>query len=206
MNRFTRFSPVLLLVFAGFAAGQSQLNVHFGLGTATNGSSGQATDTFGTGNVFYAPRMGGLFATTGAGLMLTPHFGIGGELAFRASQGAFSGLKYRPLFYDFNAIYQPHAGKRIVPEFQAGLGGVNMRFYLDQQGCDAFAGCSTASTFLESSNHFQLHFSAGTRLYVTPHIFFRPQFDVHWVNNFFQFSSNWVPQYTMALGYTFGER
>jgi hypothetical protein len=29
--------------------------------------------------------------------------------------------------------------------------------------------------------------------------------DVHWVNNFFQFGSGWVPQYSVAVGYRFGE-
>jgi hypothetical protein len=41
-----------------------------------------------------------------------------------------------------------------VPEFQAGLGGVNLKFYYSQQYCDIFAGCSTSNSYLESSNHF----------------------------------------------------
>ena len=44
----------------------------------------------------------------------------------------------------------------------------------------------------------------AARLYATPHIFLRPAVDVHWVNNFFQFGSNWVPEYTMGVGYSFG--
>jgi hypothetical protein len=35
-------------------------------------------------------------------------------------------------------------------------------------------------------------------------LFVQPRFDLHWVNNFFQFGSNLVPEYSVALGYTFG--
>ncbi len=80
-----------------------------------------------------------------------------------------------------------------MPEFQAGLGAVNLRFYLNQNFCDSFGGCSNSNIFLESSNHFQLHLAGGVRFYVKGGIFVRPQIDGHWVNNFFQFGSNWVP-------------
>jgi hypothetical protein len=131
----------------------------------------------------------------GGDLMFMPHFGVGAESSFRMSQGAYAGLKYRPTFYDFNGIWQPFSGsKRIVPEFQAGLGGVNLKFYYSQQYCDIFAGCSTSNSYLESSNHFQLHLSAGVKFYVTHSFFIRPQVDAHWVNNFFQFGSSWVPE------------
>jgi serine/threonine protein kinase/Tol biopolymer transport system component len=39
----------------------------------------------------------------------------------------------------------------------------------------------------------------------TPRVFIRPQFDYHWVNNFFQFGSNSVPQFSASVGYSFGE-
>jgi hypothetical protein len=75
--------------------------------------------------------------------------------------------------------------KRDVPELEAGLGGVNIKFYYPVSYCDVFVGCSSSNQFIESSNHFQLHFAAGVRLYITPHIFIRPQVDAHWVNNFY---------------------
>jgi hypothetical protein len=139
--------------------------------------------------------------------MLTPHFGIGGESDFGFSQRDYAGLNYRPVFYDFNAIYTPvRTLKRIVPQFQAGLGAVSLKFYYPQQYCDAFAGCSTNSTYLESSNHFQLHLAGGVRFYATHHLFIQPQIDAHYVNNFFQFGSNWVPQYSASVGWSFGSR
>lgn len=196
-----------LCLEASFANAQTGPDVFFGVGTATNSSSGQSIDTFGTGVPYTTPRLGGTFGKAGADFMLTPYLGIGGEADFRFSQGAYAGLTYRPTFYDFNAIWMPtaHSFKRIVPELQVGLGGVNLRFYQPSGYCDAFAGCSNNNLFVESSNHFQAHLEAGVRFYVTPHIFLRPQVDAHWVNNFFQFGSNWVPEYGASLGWSFGE-
>jgi hypothetical protein len=190
---------------AGISAAQD-VDAYIGLGTAITGSNGLPTDTFGDGNIYYPPRMGGLFMTYGGTFMFSPHLGVGGESSFRTSQGSYAGLNYRPTFWDFNAVYHPVAGeeRRIVPEFQGGLGGANLKFYYTQQYCDQFVGCSSSNSFLESSNHFQVHMSAGVRLYVKGGLFVRPQVDVHYVNNFFQFGSNWVPEYGAVIGYSFG--
>ena len=202
--------PFALALFAcaALAQAQSGLDVFFGVGTSRVGSSGQSIDTFGTGNLFGTPSMAGSFGKVGADFMLTQHFGIGGETDFRFSQADYAGLNYRPTFYDFNGIWLPtgHKLKRIVPELQAGLGGTRLSFYYPQSSCDVFAGCSSTNTFVESSNHFQVHMEAGVRVYLTQHLFLRPQVDAHWVNNFFQFGSNWVPEYGASLGWTFGER
>jgi hypothetical protein len=188
------------------ANAQTQLNAYFGLGTAMNSSSNQQIDTFGTGSPYTTPRMGGLFGDVGASWMLTKKYGVGGDFSWRTTQGAYTGLNYRPLFYNFDGIYQPGQTKRLVPELRAGLGGVSVRYSLNQQTCDAFTGCTTSNQFLESSSHFQLHMAAAARYYVTDHVFVRPAVEAHWVNNFFQFGSNWVPEYTIGVGYSFGSR
>ena len=192
---------------ASFAQAQSGLDVFIGAGTAIDSSSNQLVDTYGTGNPFTTPKLGGTFGKFGSDVMFSPHFGVNGEADFRLSQGSYAGLNYRPTFYDFNGLYAPLGGKsrRIVPEIQAGLGGANLKFYYPQSYCDAFAGCSSSNNFLESSNHLQVHLAAGIRFYVTPHLFVRPQVDAHYVNNFFQFGSNWVPEYGASIGWSFGE-
>jgi hypothetical protein len=201
----TTFLLTLLAVSAASFMTAQSVDAYAGVGTNVAASNGQAIDTFGTGNLYSTPRMSGLFTVIGGTFMFTPHFGVGGETSFRNSQGDYAGLKYRPLFYDFNGVWKPLANShRFVPEFQAGLGAVNTKFYYSQQSCDAFAGCSTSNSFLESSNHFQAHFAAGLDIYIKNGFFFRPQVDGRWVNNFFQFGSDWVPQYTAAIGYTFG--
>lgn len=200
--------PLALAVCFGAAAAhaQSGLDVYFGAGTMIAPSSGQQIDTFQTGNPFTTPRLGGTFGKVGADFMLNKHFGVGAQTDWRFSQGAYAGLNYRPLFYDFNAIWTPigHTERRIVPELQAGLGGARLGFYYPTTFCDQFAGCSSTNNFVESSNHFQVHMAAGVSFYVTHHVFIRPQVDARYVNNFFQFGSNWVPEYTASVGWSFG--
>jgi hypothetical protein len=181
-----------------------QGNIYFGLGTATNSSNGQSIDPFGTGNFVNTPKMTGLFADVGGSLMLTQHFGAGAQVSWRAGSGDYAGLNYRPIFYDFNGVWQPVKRAHFVPEVQAGIGGVRVGFSASQTNCDALVGCQTFNLGSESSNHFQAHFALAARLYVTPHIFLRPAVDAHWVNNFFQFGNNWVPQYSLGIGYSVG--
>jgi hypothetical protein len=198
---------VALCMSASLAHAQ-RFDVYAGIGTAIDSSSNQSIDTFSTGTLFTTPGMAGSMGKVGADFMFTPVFGVGGETDFRFAQTGYAGLNYRPTFYDFNGIFLPfgHRFKRVVPEFQAGLGAVNLKFYENQTACDAFAGCSTSNTYVEGSNHLQVHLAAGVRFYITPHLFFRPQVDGRFVNNFFQFGSNWVPEYGAALGWSFGER
>ena len=194
-----------LSLSAAFAFAQNA-DVFVGVGTATDTASSQSVDTFGTGNPFSTPRLGGIFGRVGGDFMLNPHFGIGAETDWRVSQGSYAGLNYRPLFYDFNAIWAPlgNVERRVVPEIEGGVGGARVSFFYPNSYCDQFAGCSTSNTFLESSNHFQVHLGAGIRFYATHHLFIRPQIDAHYVNNFFQFGSNWVPEYGASVGWSFG--
>ena len=160
------------------------------------------------GTPYTTPKLGGAFGKLGADMMITPHFGIGGQMDWRFAQTDYAGLNYRPTFYDFNGIWTPTFGsnKRVVPELEGGIGAARLSFYYPSSYCYQFAGCSSSNTFLESSNHFQVHLAGGIRFYVTPHVFIRPQVDAHYVNNFFQFGSNWVPEYGAAIGWSFGER
>jgi hypothetical protein len=204
--RMYRVVPLLFLLLFGavkFASAQGG-DVYFGLGTATDKSTGQVFNTFGDGNLYSTPKMTGLFGSFGADYMFRPSLGVGGEYSARFAQGSYAGLNYRPKFYDFNAIWIPIPNsKKVTPELQAGVGGASLSFYLPKQ-CDQFA-CSSSS-FLESSRHFQTHLGAGLRFYVKGGFFIRPQVDVHYVKNFFQFGSNWVPQYSVSFGYTFGRQ
>jgi len=197
---------LLALGLSQFAHAQSSLDAHIGVSGVHDKSNGLSINTFGDNNFYNTPDLNGVFMNFGAGIMVTPRFGFGGEVALKPGKSDYAGLQYRPIFYDFNAIVHPVSrAKRVVPELQAGLGGVNMKFYYSQQDCNAFAGCSNSSTFLQSSNHFQLHGGAGVSFFVTPRVYVRPQFDLHWVRNFTQFNSNWVPQYGVSVGYRFGE-
>lgn len=208
MKPIYRYAPVFLstMLALGIASAQSSLDVHAGVSGANASSNGQSIDTYGDGTLYNTPSLNGAFLNFGAGIMLTPHFGFGGELSFKPNKSDYAGLQYRPMFYDFNGIFHPMpASKRIVPEIQSGIGGVNMRFYYPQSNCNVFAGCSSQSTYLQSSNHFQWHAGAGVKFFVTSSLYVEPKVDVHYVHNFFQFGTNWVPQYGVNVGYRFGD-
>ena len=204
--RFLFLSSVLPFCMI-VAHAQSEVDISVGLGSAQDKSNGQVIDPLGTGNFSPTGSINGLFMKIGGDVMFKPSFGAGFETSFRPAQGSYAGLGYRPLFYDFNGVYVPPVkSKHFVPELQAGLGGVNVKFYANQQLCNSLTGCSTSNSFLTSADHFQLHFGGGIKYYVTGHIFVRPEVDVHWVNNFSQFGNNWVPEYGASIGYTLGER
>jgi hypothetical protein len=144
--------------------------------------------------------------------MFSPHLGVNGEYAFRFAQADYlplGGLKFRPGFYDFNVVWEPISGgsRRIVPVVEGGIGGARIALY--QAQTVSITGITSTFTYPAglNANHFQLHGAVGVKLYVKGNIFVKPQFDIHYVTHLTdQFGSDWVPQYTVAVGYTFGER
>jgi hypothetical protein len=211
---YTRTAALLVLIVLGGAISSlraQEVNVFFGMGAAHDSASPIPFTLDGI-NFYQRNSLGGLFGSFGADFMLTPHLGVGGEYAFRFAQTDYVpglGLKARPGFYDFNAIYQPTKESKIVPVFQAGLGGARVSYYINQSVTSPLSGTTTYNTLVDQSNHFQLHFAAGVRFHLTNNIFIRPQFDLHWVHGFTDpnvpvYGSDWVPQYTVAIGYTFG--
>jgi hypothetical protein len=218
----------LLLGTVNFAQAQG-FSVYFGLGSATDsaGTTINGIDSFTgalvtcppgnlfddlTGNCEPGPRIGGVFGVFGADFMFSPHLGVNGEYAFRFAQADYlplGGLTFRPGFYDFNAVYQPisGSGSRIVPVVEGGIGGARIALYQTQT--ISVTGISSTFSYPAglNANHFQLHGALGVKLYVKGNIFVKPQFDIHYVTHLTdQFGRNWVPQYTVAVGYTFGER
>jgi Outer membrane protein beta-barrel domain len=201
------FLSALVPFGAVVANAQSEVDVTLGLGTAQAPSNGQVIDPLGTGVLSPTGGMNGLFMKIGGDVMFKQTLGFGAEVSLRPSQGNYAGLGYRPTFYDFNAVYKPSFKfKRLVPEFQGGLGVANVKFYANQQFCNSLSGCSNSNTLLTGSNHFEVHFAGGLRYYLSDHVFVRPEFDGRWVDNFFQFGRDFVPQYGASFGYTFGER
>jgi len=176
-----------------------QVDAYIGLGTARASSTGQKIDTFRDGTLFATPAMGGVFEDFGASVFINRQIGFGWNATWRAAHD-YAGLSYRPAFDNFDTIFQPDKlrTKHTATEFRAGIGLASVHFdFNDQQSCDQVPGCP-------SSHHFLEHLGAATRLYVTGHLFLRPAVDVQHVNNFFLFGSNWVPRYSVSIGYSFG--
>jgi hypothetical protein len=179
-----------------------EVSAYLGLGGAYDSSNGAQIDTFSDGNLHKTPSMGGLFGHIGAAVFVTKHVGIGLEISGNLPKGNYAGIPYRPVFYDVDAIFRParFTTKRLVPELRAGIGVARLRFLPDDdQSCAQVPGCP-------ASNHFQQHVAVATRWYFTNHFFLRPAFDLHHVDNFFEFGSDWVPEYSVGIGFSLGRQ
>ena len=223
MRQIFRYLPLLsLLPFCvPYASAQSSVDFMLGFGTAHDKSNGGCID-----NVSFVgypsagvdptpsscqanPSLGGFFLGIGGDVMLWKHLGIGAEINVQPARSNYGPLQYRQEFYDFNAIFAPVNNKRVTLQLQGGVGGAHTGFSYNQAGgCVGTAVCVPAqSEPVGVSNHFQIHGGIGVSLFLTEHIFIRPQFDVHYVPSLTdQFGSNFVPAATVWVGYNFGER
>ena len=149
------------------------------------------------GNV--VSQRGGLFPSISADVLFLHHHQIGvqGEVAWRASQNLYADtLPFRPILYDFNAIFAPRLGKRTQAEVMAGFGGEDLRFY-GQINC-TFVGC----TDYVSSNHLTGHIGAGIRLYVWHNVFVRPEAHFYGIHNNNEFPSSNANRFAVSIGYS----
>jgi hypothetical protein len=151
--------------------------------------------------------------------MLWKKFGIGAEAAFQPAKQTFvnlnasaaaSGLntlsvQSRMTLFDINGIFEPVNTKKVGVKLEGGIGGANLKFY-ESGSSSSVLGSQNSSQYLSSTNHFQVHGGAGVEIYITDHIFIRPQFDVHYVRNLSQFGSNMVTSEMVWLGYNWGDR
>ncbi len=193
------------LCCAGSLAHAQDADVFFGGGYMTDSSANSVSNLLGTN--LTSPSLNASFGKVGGDFMLNKRFGVGFESDFQFSHVNYQGFETRPIFYDFNGIYTPLSGRwnRVVPEIEAGIGGVRMTFNYNSSYCDTLVGCSSTSQPYESASHFQVHVAVGLRLYATKHLFIRPQVDYRYVPNFIQYGSNSVPEFGAAVGWSFSE-
>ena len=209
-----------MLAGASLASAQSSFDLNMGFGTARVGSSGGGIDnalslnafgpcTPGTGdaNCLATPGLSGFFLGLGGDVIFQKHFGVGAEVNFQPAKSDYGPLQYRQTFYDFNGIFAPVNEKRVQLQIQGGIGGARTGFSFTQNSCVGTAVCTTTSQPVGTTSHFQVHVGVGLQLFLTDHVFIRPQFDLHQIPNFNQqFGSNSVPQGSIWIGYSFGDR
>ena len=199
-----------LLVLAAPRAQAQSVSAYFGAGTATDSACTNPNlcvdqDDYVTGTPGEnTPKMTGAFAKIGGDFMFSSHLGFGVQTDFKFSQGDYLGYGYRPLFFDVNAVYHPIPDDltkgHVVPEIQGGIGGVRINSYVSSTS--AIGG--TQNVLLGISNHFEVHGAVALKLYLKGGIFLKPQVDARYVPNFSQFGSNFTPEFSASLGYTFG--
>jgi hypothetical protein len=222
VKRICRYLPLfaLPLLSIPFASAQSSVDFNIGFGTAHDKSTGAGIDNLNSANAFGActvgaadpycqasPSLGGFFMGIGGDAMLTKRYGFGGEVSFDPAKSNYGPLQFREVLYDFNGIYAPVNQKKVMVQIQGGIGGAKSSFSYTQSSCVGTAVCSNSSQPVGSSNHFQVHAGVGVQIFLTDHVFIRPQFDFHYVPGLTdQFGSNMVPAATVWLGYSLGDR
>lgn len=175
-----------------------QFDLGFGWGTV----EGTSVSNVQSGHIPQTISGGGYPSFMGDFLFWKKYIGVGGEVAWRAHQNVNIFFQpYRPILYDFNAIFAPPLGKRAQAELQGGIGGLDIRFYQPVFTCNFF-GC----TNFTSSQHFLTHVGGGIRLYVWRSVFLRPEAHFYYVNNNFEFAGNRVQRYGVTLGYSLKNR
>jgi hypothetical protein len=178
------------------ASSAQQIDFAVGINTLTAPSASQAS-----GN--HAPQSltGGAYPSFSGDLVLHKGFGVQGEFGWRGSRGKWLGVQpYRPMFYDFNAMYMPKVADRTYLQLLAGLGSQATRFYQPNQVCDPF----TCRNFV-TINHFMGHFGVGLRAYPTRNLFVQPEAHLYLVNDNQEFSSGRAVRYGISIGYTLGK-
>ncbi len=183
--------------FMASAASAQQIDVAFAGGTV----SSPAASYSGNVSPFTPSLKGGTFVGFNGDVLFVGNLGVQAEVNWRASQGSYAGLvPYRPVFYDFNAIYAKRFGKTVGAEALGGIGAESIRFYSGTYNCDIYGNCSN----YVSSNHFLVDFGGGVRIYAWHNLFVRPEVRVYYVHNNAEFSSGFVARYGASIGYTFG--
>jgi len=207
---------------------QSDFDVNVGFGTAQNQALGLvSTDTLApctSITVSCAPtsKLSGFFLGFGANIMLWKHLGFGGDVTLQPNKPDYVTLptltvspgvtqstvvKSRTTFYTFDGIYQPIARKRVSLQLKGGIGAATVRFYVAQSSGGSVLGNSNYTQYLQSATHFQVHAGVGVPLFLTDHLFVRPELDLHYVPNFTDhFGRDTVPAAMVWLGYSFGDR
>ncbi|HEY7392461.1 MAG TPA: hypothetical protein VH640_28330 [Bryobacteraceae bacterium] len=220
--RLRYVSPALLLAafcWIPSARAQSSFDLNIGGGSAWAGSNGQGIDNAQSINAFGScipnssdifcektPSLSGFFLGLGMDVMLTKKYGLGFEGSFQPNRPDYGPLQYRQSFYDVYGIFSPISQKRVQLKISGGIGAARTSFAINESGCVGTAVCSHQTVPIGNASHFQAHLGVGLELFVTEHVFIRPELDVHFIPNFTQqFGSNTVPQAMVWLGYSFGE-
>jgi hypothetical protein len=192
------FACAALAVFSSLAQAQ-RIDIAFGVSTVL--APGPSTVDQ-SGDVLQS-LSGGAYPGVSGDVLFWHNLGVGAEVSWRGSQGgglysAEDGLNYRPLFYNFNAVYSPKLASHVYLELVGGVGAMDTHFY-QCNGCQQFGGSSEVAT----SNHFDVDFGGGIKLYLKHGFFIRPEARVYWINNDTNYVGSHATRVGASIGYTF---
>lgn len=189
------FASAVLAASPNFAHAQ-RIDLAFGISTIDAPGASTADS-----NHSPVSLTGGTYPGFSGDVLFFHNLGIGAEVYWKASQGTYFFVNpptpYRPLFYDFNAVYSPRLARHVYAELVGGIGAQSTRFY-----------CSTCFNFFTgtnyaSVNHFMADFGGGIKFYPKGGWFVRPEARLYLVNNNQEFSSPRTTRFGISIGYTF---
>jgi hypothetical protein len=187
------FACVALAAFSNLAQAQ-KVDLAFGISTLDAPGASAAS-----GNHQPVSLTGGTYPGFSGDVLFYHNLGFGSEIYWKANQRDYAGdptLPFRPIFFDFNAVYSPKLANHAYLELTGGIGALDTRFYC--------SNCSSNGTNFVSDKHFMGDFGAGIKLYPKGGGFFvRPEARLYLVNNNQFFSSPRVTRYGLSIGYTF---
>jgi hypothetical protein len=197
-------SALLFFAFAAmftFSSAAQAQRIDFAFGVSTIDAPGASATSATSTDHSPVSLTGGTYPGFSADFLLFHNLGVGGELYWKASQGTYPFASpptpYRPLFYDFNAVYSPKLASHTYLEVVGGIGAESIRFYCGLSCINPFSGTNYAS-----SNHFMGDFGGGIKFYPKGGWFIRPEARLYLVNNNLEFSSPRAVRYGISIGYT----
>ena len=158
------FVCAALAAFSNFAQAQ-KIDIAFGVSTtlAPGASFVDSAES--------APSLtGGAFPGFSGDVLFCHNLGFGAEVFWRAGSsscpesicGFESGINYRPVFYNFNAVYSPKLASHAYLELVGGIGALDTHY----SACNLSGASCGGSQLLASSNHFDVDLGGGIKLYV----------------------------------------
>ncbi len=198
---FLSLACVVLAAFSNSAQAQ-KIDIAFGVSTVGAPAASQADADHSALSLG-----GGAYPGLSGDVIFWHNLGFGGEVFWKGGQGdcpeivcTYSGINYRPVFYDFNAVYSAKVAPHIAIEGVGGLGAMDVHY----STCTFSNATSCGGTqLISSSNHFDVDVGGGLRLYFMRGFFIRPEARYYWIHNNTDFSSNHATRYGVSIGYTF---
>jgi len=190
------FACAAFVVFSTVAQAQ-KAEIAFGISTL------EAPGASNANGVDHQPvtLSGGAYPGFSGDVQVFHHIGLGGEVYWRGSQAQNyngQGFNYRPIFWNFNAVYSPKIATHTYLELVGGIGSLSTHYYTG-----TYCGIYTCSNYT-SINHFDGDFGAGIKFYPRGGFFVRPEARVYLINNNYDFSGNYATRFGASIGYTWG--
>src|SRR5882672_8414151 len=123
LRKLAVLATLCALWLAATVVHAQQADIAFGVSTTLSSSYNNSSQSYPLQSA-----KGGAYAGVSADVIFKHRIGFGGNVSWKASQGIYDGYQpYRPIYYDFDAVFQPRLGKKIGADLQAGIGGESIR-------------------------------------------------------------------------------